>query len=292
MVNNKPEDKNKDNNDIEKDNENGNIVFALDNETRDKIIRFLLKSKISNSNLIQKELNLGRQVAEVNLKNLENANIIQLLRPPHNKKRWEEKYNNSILNKIQDIYLNENNRELILYYLDTDKFVEILKKLFKSYIPKGSYFESAILEDYKIMATSIEFMENIVTNGWMDICFPAKSTEFAAIDPVYTKGYEKMKERGITIRVITEITKDNFNYLNKMIQNGHVDEIRILKKVNCGIAVSETQYMAAKLDKDPKNSVIDSYFATAIYHTEKKAIEMYQSVFDTLWENAITIFKK
>jgi hypothetical protein len=72
----------------------------------------------------------------------------------------------------------------------------------------------------------------------MDICFPAKSAEFAATDPIYTKGYEKMKQRGITIRVVTEITKDNFNYLNQMTQNRLVDEIRYIKKVNCGIAVS------------------------------------------------------
>ena len=100
-----------------------------------------------------------------------------------------------------------------------------------------------------------------------------------------------MTERGITIRVITESNKDNFESLSKMIQDGMVDEIRVLNKVSCGIAVSENQYMAALSNKN-LNDKSDNYLIKAIYHKEKEAIEIYQSVFDTLWENAILIFKK
>jgi hypothetical protein len=41
---------------------------------------------------IQKELDLSRQVAEDNLDILGNVNIIQIIHPPHDKKKWEEKY--------------------------------------------------------------------------------------------------------------------------------------------------------------------------------------------------------
>ena len=54
------------------------------------------------------------------------------------------------MKKMKDIYLGDRNQGLNLFYLDINKFGEILKKLFKSYFPRGSYFESAILEDYKI----------------------------------------------------------------------------------------------------------------------------------------------
>ena len=40
-----------------------------------------------------------------------------------------------------------------------------------------------------------------------------------------------------------------------MTQNELVDEIPILKKVICGIAISENRYMATQLDNNPKNGV-------------------------------------
>lgn len=100
-----------------------------------------------------------------------------------------------------------------------------------------------------------------------------------------------MKERGVTIRVITEITENNVEFCIRMIKDGTVDEIRHLKGVCCGIAVSENQYMAAFLNNEYINNPNNRVFGTAIYHTEREVIELYQSFFDTLWENATSIFK-
>lgn len=135
-------------------------------------------------------------------------------------------------------------------------------------------------------------MESIEDNGRMDICMPGRSVQFVVKLDLYKEGYKKMNERGITIRVITEITEDNYEYIYQMIQQKIVDEIRILKKVYCGIAVSKKQYIAAFPNEGFFHNSNERLFDTTIYHTEEEIIKFNQSIFDTLWGNAITIFKK
>jgi hypothetical protein len=214
-------------------------------------------------------------------------------------RRWLE-----ILERVKIIKRKENNnydddsiRVKITYSLDKDKLIDILKKLIKAFssgsIPNSSQSPNHLLKVYEILKKSIEFMDNISKSGGkMDICFPAESAQYVAIEPIYTKWYKEMKENGVTIRVITEI-KDNFEFLMRMIKDEMVDEMRILKKVSCGIAVSENQFMATSYNKeliDDPDALI--FGEGAVYHTEKEIIELNQRIFDTLWENAIPIFKK
>ena len=196
--------------------------------------------------------------------------------------------------------ISENGRKVITYSLDGEQLKNVLKKLWDTFFPNDptifiikyiSVLES-LIPPHKRMDISKKFMNTIASNGKMDICFPAESAKFIVTSPIYVQGYQEMKKRGILIRVITEVTKDNFEFLNKMMQNKMVDEVRILKKISCGMALSENQYMSAFLNKEFIYNPKKRFFDTAIYHTEKEIIKLNQSIFDTLWENAIPIFKK
>lgn len=303
-----------------KKGEDDDFIKAINNKVRDKIIQYLLnKQPIASYNEIIRIINpkedennsthqdrdehIVSNAIKKHIKILEETKIIQRIDPPYNYEKWkslEENVNPLIIREIKKKYKSEvNNSEINLFFLDKEKFINRLDNLFKRYIPDIPYpppldgiLTSPILISHKVLVTSINFMRKITDNGKMDICFPSESAEIVSTDYIYTEGYKKMKERGITIRLITEI-KDNIDFLMKIIEQRMVDEIRILKKVVCGIAVSEKQCMNAAFDKDLMHtSNNDDNPAIALYHTKEEAVKMYQSVFDTMWENAIPIFKK
>ena len=68
---------------------------------------------------------------------------------------------------------------------------------------------------------------------------------------------------------------------------------KILKNVRIGMAVSENQSMVTLFNKEVEYDPDSLFFdRNTIYHTEKEIIELNQRIFDTMWENAIPIFKK
>src|SRR5690348_4245219 len=80
--------------------------------------------------------------------------------------------------------------------------------------------------------------------------------------------------RGIRIRFITEITKDNLFYCKQLMEIG---ELRHLDGVQGNFGVSETEYVAsAVLDK-----------GILIYSNVKEIVKQGQFIFNTLWNQAI-----
>jgi two-component system, OmpR family, sensor histidine kinase VicK len=94
-----------------------------------------------------------------------------------------------------------------------------------------------------------------------------------------TKGYQDMKRRGIRIRFISEITKDNissYKELMKTVELRHLDEV----KGNFGIGDSKIYQASAKnIGSSPPPLLIES--------TVKDFVEQQQYFFDMLWRKAI-----
>jgi hypothetical protein len=181
-------------------------------------------------------------------------------------------------------FIGENQKKRI------DKIDEILKPSDKELEKKEIKSIINLLKEDEIMMTSTRFMKNIPDGGWMDICFPSESVMFVTGLSSYSEGYREMKEKGIRIRVITEFTSDNIEFCLKMVRENMVDEIRHLKHIRCGFAVSENQYMAAFLpDSTQRNN--SRFMTNAIYSEENTMIEYGQALFDTCWENSIEMFK-
>ena len=74
-----------------------------------------------------------------------------------------------------------------------------------------------------------------------DVCGDSSSPSFSMGVELIKNGYIDFKKRGVTIRFITEITKENLGYCKELMQ--YVD-LRHIPEVKGNMAVSETEYIA------------------------------------------------
>lgn len=87
---------------------------------------------------------------------------------------------------------------------------------------------------------------------------------------------ENIKCRGGTIRLVTEITKDNIGYCSELMNI--VDELRHLEGIKGTIGVSENEYISATVLGDSQHTV------QLIYSDTFEVIEQGQYIFDKLLE--------
>src|SRR4051794_21121123 len=97
-----------------------------------------------------------------------------------------------------------------------------------------------ILKDKEVMEQSKKYMLKVEDN--MDLCFGSSVPAILSHMDVYRQGYKDILKRGAKVRLITEITKDNLHFCKDIRE--WVTELRHLKGVKCGFAVSEKQYIA------------------------------------------------
>ncbi|MEW5839888.1 HAMP domain-containing sensor histidine kinase [Nitrososphaera sp.] len=84
-----------------------------------------------------------------------------------------------------------------------------------------------------------------------------------------------MKERGVKIRQITEITKDNLQSVKRMLEFA---EVRHLDGIRGNFAVSESAYVAtARMEN----------LVEAVYSTTRPVVEQNHYLFETLWQRAV-----
>ena len=96
----------------------------------------------------------------------------------------------------------------------------------------------------------------------------------------FKNAYVGMKERGVKIRWVTEITRDNVKYC-KEIMNSLGVEIRHLDGIKGNFGVSESEYIAAATLEEAKPIQI------LMTSTVKTFLEQQQYVFDTLWKKTV-----
>ena len=109
-------------------------------------------------------------------------------------------------------------------------------------------------------------------------CSDAQSAGFSmTIEPV-RQGFIDFKKRGLKIRSITEITKENLEYCKQL--GGYV-QLRHLDGLRGNFAVSETEYVATAIinEKEPVTETI--------YSNAKAILEQHRYFFETLWNKAI-----
>jgi two-component system sensor histidine kinase VicK len=122
----------------------------------------------------------------------------------------------------------------------------------------------------------VYFMSNIKRR--MDIYFDYNGPSIVVEIPEYKNGYIDIRKRGGKIRAFTEITKGNIHYCKELIKL--VDELRHLRGVKGGIAVSESEYMATTLLEEVKP------LTQVFFSSVKEVVEQGQYIFDTLWNIA------
>src|SRR5215204_4289886 len=106
----------------------------------------------------------------------------------------------------------------------------------------------------------------------------ANSTAPSIAVTIFRDAYEDMKSRGVKIRWVTDITKDNLTHCKDLMQYA---EVRHINSLDENFRVSETEYIAATTTKEglpiPK----------LIYSNSKEIVGQQQYIFETLWDKAV-----
>jgi signal transduction histidine kinase len=119
-----------------------------------------------------------------------------------------------------------------------------------------------------------ELFSNI--SNKLDVCASSAAPSIAMT--IFRDAYKSMKGRGIKIRWVTDITKDNLKHCKDLMQYA---EVRHISSLNGNFAVSETEYIAAATIKEglpiPK----------LIYSNSKEMVEQHQYLFLALWDKGV-----
>ena len=124
----------------------------------------------------------------------------------------------------------------------------------------------------------VQFMQN--AHDHMDL-FGERNGPSIIIEfqDIYKNNYIAAKNRGVKIRFITEITKDNIHYCKEILDM--VSEMRHLEGLVGGIAVTEKEYMTTTTLK--KKQLLSQVF----YSNALEVVKQGQYIFDTFWEKAM-----
>ena len=124
----------------------------------------------------------------------------------------------------------------------------------------------------------VQFMQN--ASEKMDL-FGEKNGPSIIIEfpDIYKNNYIAAKKRGVKIRFITEITKENIHYCKEILNI--VTEMRHLEGLTGGIAVTEKEYMTTTSLKN-KQLLTQVFYSNAF-----EVVRQGQYIFDTFWDKAI-----
>jgi two-component system, OmpR family, sensor histidine kinase VicK len=106
----------------------------------------------------------------------------------------------------------------------------------------------------------------------------ASSAATPIVMTVFRDAYKSMKRRGIKIRSVTDITKDNLKHCKDLMQYA---EVRHISHLIGNFAVSETEYIVAPTMNEGQP------LPKLIFSNSKEMVEQQQNIFDIFWSKAI-----
>jgi signal transduction histidine kinase len=120
------------------------------------------------------------------------------------------------------------------------------------------------------------------TNTKVDACVdytrPSLAIDFLALKNAFIEA----KKRGVKLRYVTEINKDNIFYCKQLLTS-MVDELRHLDGIKGNFYISETAYLApATLHENRKPA------SQIIFSNVKEIVEHQRYVFDSFWSRSIS----
>src|SRR5919199_3205537 len=147
-----------------------------------------------------------------------------------------------------------------------------------SYFSEGERTE-VLYGEQNVIRSELQLFSN--SKKKIDTCMNYTRPPLAiTIDPIRS-AFVDAKKRGIKLRYLTEITKDNISYCKELISL--VDEMRHLDGIKGNFMVSESEYLAPIILFE-KGKIASE----AIYSNQKEIVDQHQYMFDTLWDKAIS----
>ncbi len=126
------------------------------------------------------------------------------------------------------------------------------------------------------MKVLLQVMVNVKNNAI--VCSDSNSPGFSMLVEPIKRGYMDLRKRGVRIRQIVEITKDNLAYCKEL--TDYV-ELRHLDNVKGNMIVSETEYVATPVLEG--STVLPTQ---TIYSNNSAFIAQQRYFFETLWKKA------
>ena len=137
--------------------------------------------------------------------------------------------------------------------------------------------------EQNVLRNELEFFSN--SKEKIDTCMNyTRPTLAITIEPI-RGAFVDAKKKGIKLRYLTEVTKDNISYCKELIPLVH--EMRHLDGIKGNFMLSETEYLAP-LVLFEKGKIASKI----IYSNEKELVDQHQYMFDTLWNKAISAKQK
>jgi two-component system sensor histidine kinase VicK len=118
------------------------------------------------------------------------------------------------------------------------------------------------------------------TNNKIDACIDQTRPSLVIDIAVLKEAFLDAKKRGVKLRYITEITKENPTYCKEPMRM--VEELRHLDGIKGNLYLSETGYLAPATFHEKGKPA-----AQIIYSNVKEIVEHQRYVFETLWTRAI-----
>ncbi|MGH9983273.1 MAG: ATP-binding protein [Nitrososphaeraceae archaeon] len=130
-----------------------------------------------------------------------------------------------------------------------------------------------------VMNTVLQFLYQ-TNDGKIDACVDYTRPSLAIDIQVLKAAFLDAKKRGVKLRYVTEITRDNISYCKQMVTM--VDELRHLDGIKGNFYISETGYLAPATFHEAGKPA-----SQIIYSNVKEIIEHQRYVFETLWSKTI-----
>jgi two-component system sensor histidine kinase VicK len=127
--------------------------------------------------------------------------------------------------------------------------------------------------------TVLDFLSQFLSKSQrVDSCGDSKSPSVATKVDMYKKLLVDIKNKGIKMRQVTDITKENILYCKELLRFNY--EIRHLEGIKANFSVSESEYIAASTltEAQPLSQII--------YSNVKDIVEQQRYVFESFWNRA------
>ncbi|MFL6412531.1 MAG: ATP-binding protein [Nitrososphaeraceae archaeon] len=137
-----------------------------------------------------------------------------------------------------------------------------------------------------VMSSMLKFLSKAHK---IDSCGDYKAPSLILEVRQYKKLLSDIKAKGIQLRYITDITKDNIHYCKELLK--FAKEVRHLAGMRANFSVSETEYMAsASIQQQEENQQQQQQqeqpIPQVIYSNTKDLVEQQKYVFESLWNKA------
>ena len=128
-----------------------------------------------------------------------------------------------------------------------------------------------------IISKTIQFLSKA---GRIDFCGDDKTARAILDIAAYKKILLEVKSRGVKIRYITEISKDNINNCKQLME--FVGEVRHLDGIRANFSISETEYLVSIATIQTVKPV-----PHIIHSNVKDIVEQQKYVFENFWNKAV-----